>query len=110
MTLEDREPINDDDDPLHFNWDAYEDSGYNHATFQLLDELQARGTEIIVTTWDLPDWLVADSRKDTKRFIPYDRYPEAIETIVAWLPVARDQYGIEPMYPSTNQMWALISA
>ena len=50
MTLEEWESVNDDDDPNHFNWDAFQDTDYNHASFQLMQELQARGTEIIVST------------------------------------------------------------
>jgi ABC-type Fe3+-hydroxamate transport system substrate-binding protein len=103
MTLEEWEPINDDDDPKHINWEAFQDTEFNHATFQLMGELQERGTEIIATSWDLPDWLVSNPNKDTKRFVPYEQYPEMVETITAWLLTARDQYGVEPDYVSFNE-------
>lgn len=103
MTLEDWEPVNDDEDPNHINWEAFHDTEFNHATFQLMQELQSRGTEIIATSWDLPDWMVSDPSKDTQRFVPYENYPEVVETIVAWLLTARDQYGIEPDYVSFNE-------
>lgn len=103
MTLEEWEPVNDDDDPDHFNWEAFQDTDFNHASFQLMQELQARGTEIIVSTWDVPDWLVANPTKDTKRFIPYELYPEAVEIVASWLLTARDQYGVEPDYVSFNE-------
>ena len=103
MTLEEWEPVNDDDDPNHFNWDAFQDTDFNHASFQLMQELQGRGTEIIVSTWDVPDWLVANPTKDTKRFIPYELYPEAVELVASWLVIARDQYGVEPDYVSFNE-------
>ena len=103
MTLEEWEPVNDDSDPNHFSWEAFQDTKFNHTTFQLMQELQARGTEIIVTSWDLPDWLVSDPSKDTMRFVPYENYPEMVELIVAWLLRARDQYGIEPDYVSFNE-------
>ena len=83
MTLEAWEPANDDDDPNHFNWDAFQDTDFNHASFQLMQELQGRSTEIIVSTWDVPDWLVANPTKDTKRFIPYELYPEAVEMVAS---------------------------
>ncbi len=103
MTLEEWEPSNDDDDPNHINWDAFQDTEFNHASFQLMQKLQARGTEIIVTTWDVPDWLVANPTKSTQRFIPYELYPEAVEMIASWLVTARDIYGVEPAYVSFNE-------
>lgn len=103
MTLEEWEPVNDDKDPNNINWEAYQDTEFNHAAFQLMQELQARGTEIIVTSWDLPDWLVSDPSKDTQRFVPYENYPEVIETISSWLLTARDEYGVEPDYVSFNE-------
>lgn len=103
MTLETWEPVNDDGDPHNFNWEAFQDTEFNHATFQLMQKLQNRGTEIIATSWDLPDWLVANPEKDTHRFVPYELYPELVETIAAWLLTARDQYGVEPQYVSFNE-------
>jgi hypothetical protein len=103
MTLEEWEPVNDDADPNHINWDSFQDTKFNHASFLLMQELQARGTEIVVTSWDLPDWIVADPSKDTKRFVPYENYPEIVEMIAAWLVKARDEYGVEPQYVSFNE-------
>jgi hypothetical protein len=103
MALEDWEPVNDDDDPGQFEWEAFQDTQFNHATFQLMQALRARGTEIIVTSWDLPDWLVANPSKDSQRFVPYKNYPEMVETITACLLTARDQYGVEPDYVSFNE-------
>lgn len=37
MTLEEWEPVNDDDDLDHFNWEAFQDTNFNHATIQLRD-------------------------------------------------------------------------
>ena len=103
MTLEAWEPENDDDDPNHINWDAFQDTEFNHATFRLMQELQSRGTEIIASSWDLPDWLVSDPSKGNQRFVPYENYPEMVETIVAWLLMARDDYGVEPDFVSFNE-------
>lgn len=103
MTLEDWEPVNDDEDSNHIAWDSFQDTQFNHATFLLMQELQARGTEIVVTSWDLPDWIVADPSKNTKRFVPYENYPEIVEMVSAWLLTARDEYGVEPAYVSFNE-------
>jgi hypothetical protein len=103
MTLEEWEPVNDDVDPQHINWDSFQDTKFNHATFLLMQKLQTRGTEIIVTTWDLPDWVVSDPNKQTNRFVPYENHPEVVEMIAAWLVRARDEYGVEPAYVSFNE-------
>lgn len=103
MTLEDWEPVNDDSDPENFAWESFQDNDYNHATFLLMQELQARGTEIIATSWDVPDWLVSNPDKSTQRFVPYENYPEMVEMVAAWLVHARDEYGVEPEYVSFNE-------
>ncbi|MEA3335537.1 MAG: hypothetical protein U9R25_06465 [Chloroflexota bacterium] len=101
--LEDWEPVNDDDDPLNFNWDAFHDDGYNHATFELMQHLQAQGSQLIATVWDVPDWLVSNPQKERTRFMPYDLYPEVVESIAAWLITARDSYGVDVDYVSFNE-------
>jgi len=103
MTLEEWEPVNDDADPNHINWESFQDTKFNNATFLLMQELQARGTEIVVTGWDLPDWIVSDPFKSTQRFVPYENYPEVVEMVAAWLVHARDEYGVEPQYVSFNE-------
>ncbi len=103
MTLEAWEPVNDDEDPGQFTWEGFQDTEYNHATFQLMQELQARGTQIIATSWDVPDWIVSDPSKSTQRFVPYENYPELVEMVAAWLVRARDEYGVEPDYVSFNE-------
>jgi hypothetical protein len=103
MTLEEWEPVNDDGDPNHVNWESFQDTKFNHATFLLMQELQARGAEIIVTSWDLPDWIVSDPFKSTQRFVPYENYPEIVEMVAAWLVRARDEYGVEPQYVTFNE-------
>lgn len=103
MTLEEWEPVNDDADANNINWESFQDTKYNHASFLLMQELQKRGTEIVVTSWDLPDWIVSDPSKDTKRFVPYENYPEIVEMVATWLLRARDEYGVEPQYVSFNE-------
>jgi hypothetical protein len=47
MSLESWEPQNDDSDPKHFEWQAFQDTEYNRNTFLFMQELQKRGIEII---------------------------------------------------------------
>ena len=103
MDLANWEPENDNEDPASFNNQAFQDGGYNHATFEFMKLMQARGAEITASIWDVPNWMVSNPKDSSSRLIPHSLYPEAIESIVAWLVRARDQYGLEVAYISFNE-------
>jgi O-glycosyl hydrolase len=103
MDLDLWEPAPDDDDPLTFRWDAFQDSSYNHATFLLMQELDARGVTLIASSWAVPDWLVENPDAERQQVIREGLGPEAIEMIAAWLLHARDVYGVEVAYVSFNE-------
>jgi hypothetical protein len=103
MDLDTWEPVNDDDDPATFNWEAFLDSGYNRATFLLIKNLAARGVTLIASSWAVPDWLVENPDADRQQIIKEGLVPEAIEMIAAWLLTARDEYGVEVAYVSFNE-------
>jgi len=103
MDLDTWEPVNDDDDPQRINWEVFQDTGYNHATFLLMQELSARGITLIASSWAVPGWLVENPEADRQQIIREGRVPEAIEMIAAWLLAARDEYGVEVAYVSFNE-------
>lgn len=103
ITLEEWEPANDDADPLITNLDGFLDEGYNHNTFIFMQELQKRDITIIASIWNVPDWMVANPLKENERFIPYDLYPEVIESLTAWLKYAEEMYGVQISYVSFNE-------
>jgi len=103
MDLDEWEPVNDDDDPTQFNWDAFQHSAYNRATFGLMQELSARGVTLVATSWAVPDWLVDNPEVDRQQRIKEGLGSEAIEMIAAWLLTARDEYGVEVAYVSFNE-------
>jgi hypothetical protein len=103
MDLDTWEPANDDGDPQAFTWEAFEDTGYNHATFLLMQELNARDLTLIASSWAVPDWLVGNPGAERQQIIKEGLVPEAIEMIAAWLLVARDEYGVEVAYVSFNE-------
>ena len=103
IELADWEPVNDNGDPLQTDPSAFVDGAYNHAAFELMKQLRAKGVEIIATAWHVPDWLVQNPEVASPRIISRDMYPEAIESIAAWLLHAKEVYGVEVSYVSFNE-------
>jgi O-glycosyl hydrolase len=103
MDLDEWEPVNDDDDPAQFRWDAFQHSAYNRATFGFMQEMSARGVTLIASSWAVPDWLVENPEAVRQQEIKVGLVSEAIEMIAAWLLTARDEYGIEVAYVSFNE-------
>jgi hypothetical protein len=103
MDLDEWEPVNDDDDPLRFNWEAFQHSAYNRTTFGLMKVISARGVPLIATSWAVPDWLVENPEADRQQRIKQGLTPEVIELIAAWLLAARDEYGVKVAYVSFNE-------
>jgi hypothetical protein len=105
LGLEDWEPVNDNNDSLAVAADRFQDTGYNHAAFDLMHTMRTQYsvTHIIATVWDVPNWLVQNPGETRNRIIPLENYPEAVESIAQWLVHARDVYGVEVDYVSFNE-------
>jgi hypothetical protein len=103
IELQEWEPFNDNNDPQSINPTAFFDDRHNHATFELLKLFKEKDVEITASVWRVPGWLVEDPQDDSSRTISRSKYPEAIESIAAWLLHARDQYGVEVDYLSFNE-------
>ena len=61
------------------------------------------GAVFIASIWNVPDWMVQNPTSQSRRVIPRETYPEAIESIQAWLTTAREVYGVEVDYVSFNE-------
>ncbi len=105
LGMEDWEPVNDNDDPTTAAADQFQDTGYNHAAFDLMRTMKTQHgvTHIIASIWDVPNWMVQNPGETRNRIIPREKYPEAIESIAQWLLHARDVYGVEVDYVSFNE-------
>ena len=103
IELQEWELLNDNNDPLLMKSVAFYDDRHNHATFELIKLLKGKGVEITASIWRVPDWLVENPQDDGARIIARSLYPEAVESIAAWLLHARDQYGVEVDYVSFNE-------
>jgi hypothetical protein len=103
IELQEWEPVNDNGDPLSMKPVAFFDDRHNQATFELLKVLKENGVEITASIWRVPGWLVANPQDDSPRTISRGMYPEAIESIAAWLLHARDRYGVDVDFVSFNE-------
>jgi hypothetical protein len=103
IELQEWEPVNDNTDPIFIDPAEFIDDKHNHATFELIKLFKDKGVEITASIWRVPDWLVENPQEESPRIIARNMFPEAIESIAAWLLHARDQYGVEVSYVSFNE-------
>jgi len=103
IELQEWEPVNDNDNPLLIKPTAFFDDRHNHATFELMKLFKEKGTEVTASVWRVPGWLVENPQDASARTIARIMFPEAVESIAAWLLHARDQYGVEVDYVSFNE-------
>jgi hypothetical protein len=103
MDIGNWEPVNDNADALEADPSAFVDDRYNHATFEFMQQFQAQGVEFIASVFYVPDWMVENPEDNSQRIIFPTMYPEAIESIAAWLVHAKESYGVEVSYCSFNE-------
>ncbi|MGH7451862.1 MAG: FlgD immunoglobulin-like domain containing protein, partial [bacterium] len=98
------EPVNDDDDPSHFNWSYYQSrfdgadisSRLVQGDFNMMDKVVNDFRDhLIIGIWDVPNWMVEDSTKIDHRNLPYRMHREFAESVAAYLLWARDRRGIK---------------
>ncbi|HEY5956763.1 MAG TPA: hypothetical protein VIV60_09430 [Polyangiaceae bacterium] len=103
IQLAEWEPHNDNSDALQADPAAFVDADHNHATFMLMQQLRAASVELSASIWLVPDWLVQNPDVDRLRIIDRTMYPEAIESIAAWLLRAKQAYGVDVDFVSFNE-------
>ena len=105
LALDSWEPINDNADPLSVEANAFIDRPGSdvRATFEFMQQFYQDGGTVIASIWWVPAWLVDNPDDESQLVIPREKYPEAIESISAWLVHARDQYGVEVSFVSFNE-------
>ncbi|MBP8951648.1 MAG: hypothetical protein KBI47_04615 [Armatimonadetes bacterium] len=110
MTPMEWEPENDDADPAHMNWEAYESRdrpGSNlRREFELARQIQDKGIPYVISIWNLPEWLYRDPGKGIQahhREVPPELWDELLECLGSYLLYAKRQYGVEPDLFSFNE-------
>jgi hypothetical protein len=81
MSLDLWEPQNDNLDPNSMDESKFRDEGPNRYTFEMLKRFQQEGKMILVSAWDVPDWMVDFPDVTEKRTIRDGMVDEAAEAI-----------------------------
>jgi len=110
MTMVEWEPDNDNGNPADTDWKAFEardkpDSRLRRE-FLLAQELARRGVPLVVSIWQLPEWMYSDPGKNAgqhRRRIATNGWAEVRESVGAYLLYAKRQYGVEPALFSFNE-------
>ena len=74
--------------------------------FLLAQELQKKGVPLVISIWDLPEWMYANpgrGREAYGRRIAPDKWDELLESIGSYLLYAKRRYGVEPCLFSFNE-------
>lgn len=103
MPLQYWEPVNDNDDPLHYDWTAFKITDETERVWEFMREVSRRDIQIIASVWNVPDWLVQNPGQQDKLVVAPDLYDELMESICAWLLFARTRYGVEVDDVSFNE-------
>ena len=97
------EPQNDNDDPRAAATAGFKDEGTARNVFLLMQDLSKRGIPMVASVWDAPDWMVTNPEQRNQRLVPREKWPELIESMVQFLAVAKDRYGVTVSYISFNE-------
>lgn len=99
------EPENDNDNPEETRREAYRMDGVMGKLFDFVRDLKTNhGVQnLTASVWDVPDWMVSNPEATQQRRIPRNQYPEFVESVAAFLLIAKEQYGVEVDYFSVNE-------
>ena len=97
------ESTNDNDDPLHIDFDGFTINERMEATFDYMLRGQADGALIHASVWNAPDWMVENPETSRHRIVPAENYDELVESLLAYLLYARDERGINIDTVSFNE-------
>ncbi len=109
-SLNEWEPVNDNDDPAKTDWKALMDRDQPETRlrreFALMRELSQRKIPYVASVWSLPGWMYDAPKKnadgDGNHFKP-EMLPEVLECITTYLLYAKEKYQAEPDYFSFNE-------
>src|SRR5439155_21887442 len=91
------EKSNDDNDPNHFNWAAF-DSSSMAAPFDFFQQMQARGVDRFVgSVWTAPPWMKTNNLNTDGGSLRPDKYAEFAEYLSAVTQIAKRDYGVNLM-------------
>jgi len=95
------EYINDDDDPDHFNWDAFCMSNNNRRrgmaeTFEFVGEFKKRGVDLFMASpWSPPQFMKTNRAPIQGGFLRTDMYDEFAEYLAAYIILAKKNWDVD---------------
>ena len=110
MSLQEWEPVNDNDSPTNADWSRLEASDQPESPIRremlMARDIQRRGLPFCASVWYLPAWMydLPELGKDAfGHKIAADKWPEMLECVETYLLYAKRKYGVEPDLFSFNE-------
>jgi len=103
MPLDQWEPQNDNNDAFEINTDAFVVNERIRTTLDYMQMAQTQGIVRHISIWAAPDWMVENPDRARQRVVKSDHYDEFIESLLAYLLYARDEYGVTVDTISLNE-------
>ncbi len=110
MTLNEWEPVNDNESPDEINWSYFETRDTPESNlrreFLLAKRIQDRGIPYAISVWRIPEWLFEEPGRGSgteRRRLAQGRWPELLESVSSYLLYAKRKYGVEPDLFSFNE-------
>jgi O-glycosyl hydrolase len=99
------EPENDNLNPRSLQFSRFEQQEVIGTLFRMLKDMKEKYgvTNFTAAVWDAPDWMVENPEKQSQRKIMPSVYLELIESVAAFLVMAKEDHGIEIDYFSFNE-------
>lgn len=103
MPLDRWEPANDNDDPFETDRDAFVETERIRTSLEYMQLAQEQGIVRHISVWAAPDWMVENPNDTRQRILKTEMYDEFVESILAYLLFARDEYGVTADTISLNE-------
>lgn len=105
LPLKKWEPENDNEHSNSINLSNFEYSEVMISLFEMLKTMKEDyGVKsFTASVWDGPTWMIANPEKRQQRKIAPEMYAETLESVAAFMLVAREEYGVEIDYFSFNE-------
>jgi O-glycosyl hydrolase len=103
LPLDTWEPINDNADPDSIDPSAFIIDRRLQATLETMQLAEARNAVIHASVWVVPDWMVENPEAQQQRVLIPAMVDEFVESVLALLLTARDEYGVTVDTISVNE-------
>ena len=99
------EPENDNDNSNSIRLDKFDYSEPMASLFEMLKTMKEEHgiKSFTASVWDGPAWMIANPEEKQQRKVDPSMYDELLESVAAFMLVARDEYGVEIDYFSFNE-------